>query len=34
MKVKDFLNLPLLIEKDEDNIWVAESPIFDGFFTQ
>lgn len=34
MEVKDFLELPLLIEKDEDWIWVAESPIFNGFFTQ
>jgi len=34
MEVKDFLELPLLIDKDEDWIWVAESPIFDWFFTQ
>lgn len=34
MEVKEFLDLPLLVEKDEDGIWVAESPIFNGFFTQ
>lgn len=34
MKVKDFLSLPLLIEQDEDGVWVAESPIFDWFYTQ
>ena len=34
MKVEEFLKLPILLEKDEDWVWVAESPIFDGFFTQ
>jgi len=34
MEVKDLLQLPIMIEKDEDWIWVANSPIFDGFFTQ
>jgi len=34
MEVKDFLNLPILLEQDEDWVWVAESPIFNGFFTQ
>jgi len=34
MEVKQFLNLPLLVEQDEDWVWVAESPIFNGFFTQ
>jgi len=34
MEVKDFLKLPILLEQDEDKVWVAESPIFDGFFTQ
>lgn len=34
MQVNDFLNLPILLEQDEDWVWVAESPIFDGFFTQ
>ncbi len=30
----DFLQLPILLDKDEDWVWVAESPIFDWFFTQ
>ncbi len=34
MKVKEFLDLPLLVEQDEDWIWVAESPVFNWFFTQ
>ena len=34
MKVEEFLKLPILLEQDEDGVWVAESPIFDGFFTQ
>jgi len=34
MKVKEFLELPILLDQDEDWVWVAESPIFDWFFTQ
>ncbi|MCP4524009.1 MAG: type II toxin-antitoxin system HicB family antitoxin [Candidatus Gracilibacteria bacterium] len=34
MNAQDFLELPVLVEKDEDGVWVAESPYFNGFFTQ
>ncbi len=34
MQEQENLHLPLLLDQDEDGIWVAESPIFDGFFTQ
>lgn len=34
MKTKEFLKLPILLEQDEDWVWVAESPVFDWFFTQ
>lgn len=28
------INLPLIIDKDEDNIWFTSSPILKGFNTQ
>jgi len=34
MSVENFLELPILLDKDEDWVWVAESPIFEWFFTQ
>jgi predicted RNase H-like HicB family nuclease len=34
MKTKEFLKLPILLEQDEDWVWVAESPVFDWLFTQ
>ena len=27
-------SLPILIERDEDGLYVAECPVFDGCFTQ
>ena len=32
--VKKKYNLPILVEKDEDNFYVVECPIFSGCYTQ
>ena len=34
MEVKELLNLPFLLEQDEDWIWVANCPYFDWMYTQ
>ncbi len=31
---KKSFSLPFFVEQDEDGVWVAECPIFDGCFTQ
>ncbi len=34
MEAKEIINLPMLIDQDEDWVWVAVSPIFKWFNTQ